>query len=146
MSNRKWQISRGGSKSNWSAKEIALGKKKSGNSLALQQLELGALTAGVLGSVSSRGTNILQAVWCGQKQTNKNKKENVGEKTRTFLDILKEQVYYVCLGSLRFQYLGRISSTCQTSPVFCPFFVLIPPPEDFSSLNSNPISSWKCLW
>ena len=58
---------------------MALGKKrKCGNSLALQRLELGTLTAGVSVSISSQGTNILQAAWCGQKQTNKNKKENVG--------------------------------------------------------------------
>ena len=53
-------------------------KKKSGNSLALQRLELGTLTAGVPGSISSQGTNILQAVWCGQKQRNKNKQRECG--------------------------------------------------------------------
>lgn len=63
---------------------------------------------------------------------------------RTFLDTLIEQ-FIMCDLVLQFQYLDRITSTCQTSSVFCPFFVLIPPPEDFSSLNLNPISSQKGL-
>ena len=44
-----------------------------GNFLAVQWLELHALTAMGLGSIPGQGTSIPQAVWYGQKIKNKNK-------------------------------------------------------------------------
>ena len=46
-----------------------------GNSLALQWLGLCAFTAEGSGSSPGRGTNILQATWCGQKKERKKEKK-----------------------------------------------------------------------
>ena len=70
-------------------------KKKSGNSLALQQLELGTLTAGVPGLISSQGTNLLQAAWCGQKQTKTNKENVWAGGSEDFPRHPHRAVYYV---------------------------------------------------
>ena len=40
-----------------------------GNSLAVQQLWLGPLTAGALGSILGQRTKILQTTWHGQNKT-----------------------------------------------------------------------------
>ena len=63
-------------------KKIQLKPNKTGNSLAVQWLELQALTAEGLGSIPGWGTKIPQAMWHSQRTKNKNKQTKKPTKTK----------------------------------------------------------------